>query len=1362
MQCFFFFAFLFLFHSINAQELQFKVRTLFSENSLNTNFHTDILEDKHGFLWIANNIGLIRYNGPNTTNFQVKDGLQSNEIYRLYDDSDSLLWIQHYFNQNIDIFNPLTNEVTTFEAYFGKNLPFTAHQIAYIFLSQEKTIYIKTRTGFYYKYLGKKQWQKIWKSTTNLSLSVQYINQNKLGQTWVQEKDTCYWVYKDGNTVNSHFVGDSLFVFGEHRQDLIFYQHQAKGIQFFRLKPTGESLEKLSTPIDINEIKNINTLLNHDNRKTHIWNETYQLLSFFNGKQLNLFQRAVIPDFLSFEERLADSLDLKGFYKLKYSNNEHRFIGAGEHLSIIHINHNHFETYPKTVKDNSQSTRAITVDNNNNIYVQSYNTDRLFWKKSPNQSEIIALPPLTESPGLSSFLSKDGHTIIMGTENARLITYNTLTEETHTYHSCDGVLPVFVLWAFWSVYEEVNGQIWIGSRDGIYLLDSVKKCIVPFEQYNDYTSLAKSVVLELYENDKGIWAATNTGLYLIDKNKGVIAYYHSKAIAPFKIPSDHISFIYEDVEQRFWLGTQGDGLIQLDLNTGNYQQWTTQEGLPNNRIHAIYPDDYNNLWLSSNYGLMKMNLDHKTFITFLPEDGLPHQEFNRKSHYKDHAGYLYFGGLKGIVKFHPKHFNRLSPPESNIPFRITKCSKWNREDNKEVDLSNQVLKNQPIDFYPDDVFLTFEYALMDFKAPESHQYSYKIEGYNDNWVITNEHSISFNGLPAGNYTLLIKARAKFSEWQKNNLSIKIRVHTPFYKTYWFIGLCLFVLISLLIAYYRFNIRRLRLQKEQLEQAVEKRTIQIKKDKETIEQQANDLKRLDELKNNFFVNISHELRTPLTLIATPLQHLLEQSILKKGSNKKQFETIKIAYQNSQKLQTLVDEILLLSKSEAHKLDLENSSIRLLPFLQQIHSSFEPKAATQGNDYEFIVDKSLDISIVTDWKKLERILYNLLSNAFKFSPTQKIAFSARLESNNNLIIEVSDFGQGIHPEDINQVFDRYYQSKHLTQIEQGGTGIGLALSYEFARLLGGSIKVISVLNEGSSFQLCLPIVLSNDKEAQSLFYMNQAILPIETKTLPTFLADQQSTILVVEDNDQLRSFIQQLLSDYFQVITAVDGQDAWDILNQENQSIDLIISDIMMPRLDGYQLSKKLKISKKWASTPLIILSARTTSKDKLTALRIGIDDYLVKPFNTQELIVRVQNLLRNYHRKKAAISKDIISKPVESSYLDSDELHIEWLMEVEQLAIQKIEEEAGLFNVATFAEELGLSDRQLRRKLKLLIGISPNQYLRELKLVLAKKYLEEQQFTSVAKVSASIGFNTPSHFIKLYTNRFGKSPLDYFL
>lgn len=1359
MQCFFFFAFLFLFHSINAQELQFKVRTLSSEQNLSTNFYTDVLEDKHGFLWIAGNIGLIRYNGSNTTNFQIKDGLQSNEIYRLYDDSDSLLWIQHYFNQNIDILNPLTNEVTTFEAYFDKNLPFTAHQIAYIFVSQEKTIYIKTRTGFYYKYLGKKQWQKIWKSTTNLSLSVQYINQNKFGQTWVQEKDTCYWIHKNGSTLNRHFVGDSLFILGEQQQDLILYQHQAKGIQFFRLKPTGDTLEKLSIPIEINEIKNINTLLNHGDRKTQVWNKTYQLLSFLNGKGLNLFQRTTIPDFLSFKEKLTDSLDLKEIYNLKYSNNEQRLIGTGENITIIHISNNYFKSYPKTVKDNSQSTRAIVVDMDNNIYVQSYDRDRLFWKKSPNQSKIIALPPLVESPGLSGTLSKDGRTIIMGTENASLVTYNTLTEETHTYHSCDGILPAFVLWAFWSVYEEVNGQIWIGSRDGIYLLDATQKCLVPFKQYNDYTSLAKSIVLELYENDKGIWAATNTGLYLIDKNKGVIAHYHSKATPPFKIPSDHISFIYEDSEQKFWLGTQGDGLIQLDFNTGNYQQWTTEKGLSNNSIHAIYPDDYNNLWLSSNYGLMKMNLKHKTFITFLPEDGLPHQEFNRKSHYKDSAGYLYFGGLKGIVKFHPKHFNQLHPPESNIPFRITKCSKWNREENKGVDLTKLVLKNQPIDFYPDDVFLTFEYALMDFKDPANHQYSYKIEGYHNNWVITNEHSISLNGLPAGNYTLLIKARAKFSEWQKNSLSIKIRVHTPFYKTYWFIGLCLFVLISLLIAYYRLNIRRLRLQKELLEQAVEKRTIQIKKDKETIEQQANDLKHLDELKNNFFVNISHELRTPLTLITTPLQYLLEQGILKKTSKTKEFETIQVAYQNSKKLQTLVDEILLLSKLEAHKLTVENTAIRLLPFLQQVYTSFKPKALVQGNDYQFTFDDNIDISISTDWKKLERILYNLLSNAFKFAPSQKIVLTANLEQGNYLNIEVKDFGQGIHPADKLQIFNRYYQSKHATQLEQGGTGIGLALSYEFAQLLGGELKVNSVLNQGSSFLLRLPIMLYEGKHAQETFYLNTDLLPIEqTKPTPPFSTHKTSTILVVEDNDQLRNFIQQLLSNYFQVLTAVDGQNAWDILNETQQTIDLIISDLMMPKLDGYQFSKKLKTSKKWASIPLIILTARTSTQDKLTALRIGVDDYLIKPFHTQELIVRAQNLLNNYYNKKAALSETV---EFDSIVPDEDAADMEWLIEMEKLAIQKIEKEAGNFNVATFAEELGLSDRQLRRKLKILVGISPNQYLRELKLMLAKKYLEAQRFTSISKVASSVGFNTPSHFVKLYTNRFGKSPLDYF-
>lgn len=1344
-----------------AQELQFKTNPITTQEGLLSNFSSDLLSDQHGFLWIASNYGLTQYNGSSTVHFQMKDGLQSNEIYRLYNDSDSILWIQHLFSQAIDLLNPATNNIQTFEAYFGTAVPFSDQQIAYIFRGEDKSMYIKTREGTYYHYLGHKKWQKLWSSTSDLSIPVQYINQNEKG-LWVQEKDSCYWVDKKGHTVFSSFVGDSIEVLGEHQQDLILYQFQAKGIQFYRLSAQSASLHPLQQPIVLSSIQNINVLLNHNEGTLHFWNPYYSLLYFSGFNTPYLFQLSELPSFLAFQEELSVPSYFKDFRHLKPTSQHQQMLNLGEHISMVNLNYNHFQNFPSSKINPNHSTRGIVVPSSGDLYVQSYTKGYSFWKKTANSSTITSLPLLQETAGLSSLLSKDGKTLIMGTENAQIVTYNTITQETNTYHSCEGVLPVFVMWAFWALHEEENGQIWIGSRDGIHLLDSSKNCIVPFEQYNDYPQLSKSIIWEFYENEKGIWVASNSGLYLIDKNKGVVAHYHSKAAAPFYLPSDNISFIYEDKQQNFWLASQGDGLLHLDNNTGQYQQWTTKEGLSNNRVHSIYEDAYHNLWMSSDYGLMKMDLATQKITTFLPEDGLPHEEFNRKSHYKDQDGYLYFGGLKGVTKFQPKDFHQPQHPTAIIPFKLIACSKWDNRKNQPTNITQQVLSSHIVELYPDDIFLTLEYVLMDFKDPNNHQYSYKIEGYTNDWIVTSNNSIRLSNLPAGEYTLTIRARAQFSTWQDNSIHVLIKSHTVFYKTPWFLSLCVLLLISSILFYYYWRIHHLNLKKEQLEQAVRKRTLQIKKDKETIEQQAQHLKELDASKNNFFVNISHELRTPLTLISTPLQQLLEQAILKNNLDKHAFKTLQVAYQNSQKLQTLVNEILLLSKLESHELTANPSSIGLLPFLQQTYASFESQAINQGNLYELEVSKELDTTILIDWKKLEHILYNLLSNAFKFAPSQSIVLRAQLEGEQQLLIEVEDAGQGIPAEDLPHIFDRYYQAKNSVVLEQGGTGIGLALSYEFAQLLGGSLEVHSVLNQGSCFQLRIPLIEGEKEHAQTLFYFQEDILPDSNSyVLPSFLSNQQSTLLVVEDNAQLCAFLQQLLSKDFQVLTARNGQDAWDLLQEQGVSVDLIISDIMMPKMDGYQLSKRLKNSQQWADIPLIILSARTTTQDKLTALRIGVDDYLIKPFHAQELLVRIQNLLQRYHHKKAALQQVSSSNVATEEELSRQEEQL-WLEKVEQLALEKIKKEAGQLNVVSFAEELGLSDRQLRRKLKQLIGMSPNHYLRELKLVLAKKYLEEQQFTSISKVAASVGFNTTSHFIKLYTERFGKSPLEYFL
>lgn len=1342
-----------------AQTLLFNNQTLSVEGGLSSRSLSCALEDNYGFIWVGSGFGLNRYDGYQTKVYQTKDQLQSNVIYQLYNDPDSFIWIQHN-NKVLDIIHPVSQKVWTFEAFFETQINFTSTDISYIFNNEHNHIYVKLTNGDYYRYFGGKNWQKIAFGSKNLETLLHYIYQDASFGTWVYEGKHCYHFDNNAQLLNSYSIPPNTYVLGiDPNHKLIWYQYNEGTFQFLEL--VNNNLELLQKAVDLNSIKNIYTRLNYIPKNIKLFSSQLNLLCIKNHEQNYLFKTASLPPKLRKEKAIELPTSLKKpNLNIAHFNNKNRLLIVTEVLQIISLTQNYFQHFPADLPPNNlHSTRSILIDTANTLYVQNYDLLNFLWKKTENTDSIETLKPIFHhnyGAGLSILLDQDQVTIWIGTENAKVIKYHPPSETVEYYQSCEGELPAFKFWAFWALHQDKNGQLWVGSRDGIHLLDTLQKCLVPYNQYNDYSKLAQSSIMHFHANERGLWVASNSGLYLIDSTKGVIEHYHSKASnEQYYIPSDYIVHIYESPTQQFWLATKGDGLIKWSPQNKKYKQFTELDGLSNNRIHAVYADQNNHLWMSSDNGLMSMNLENNLIKTFLPKDGLPHQEFNLKSHFQDNKGNLYFGGLRGIIKFNPAITNTAKQEEA--PLQITDCTKWTEQAQKPTNITPEVLNTNTIELYPNDILLTLRFALIDFKDPQNHQYTYKIDGYTKDWIISNDNFIQINSLPYGQYKLEIKGRSTFSTWQNNSIQLTLIVYAPFYTTWWFWILISSLLAGLIFIYYKYQVNKLEQQKKLLEDTVKERTIKIHKDKQTIEKQAEELQKLDNLKSKFFANISHELRTPLTLIKAPLQQLLEQVVVNNKIDNHQLSNIKTAYANSQKLNQLIDEILLLSKLDAKKLSLESENILLFDFLKQTFTNFESTANLYQIDFQFQTTITAAISISIDWKKLERILYNLLSNAFKFTPQKgQIILEALCPSPNSLIIRVKDNGLGIHPDDIEYVFDRYYQSKQLKNTEQGGTGIGLALSKEFAHLLGGTLTVSSVIDKGSTFELKLPIKLTNDPSTLTTSY-SIATLNYLPKISTSSPQNHKAKILIVEDNEGLRTFIANLLTKFYQVHTVIDGQAALAFLEENKVEVDLILSDIMMPRLDGFQLSKKIKANPKWATIPLLILSARADQQDKLTALRIGVDDYIIKPFDTSELLVRIQNLLHNYQQRQLALKESQVSDTTDSTNLDDNN----WLVEVEKMALQTIRALDGNFNLPDLAQALNLSERQFRRNIKNLVGLTPNQYLRELRLKVAKDYLEQKRFNSVQKVAQSVGFTTANHFSKLYEERYGKKPVKYF-
>lgn len=573
-------------------------------------------------------------------------------------------------------------------------------------------------------------------------------------------------------------------------------------------------------------------------------------------------------------------------------------------------------------------------------------------------------------------------------------------------------------------------------------------------------------------------------------------------------------------------------------------------------------------------------------------------------------------------------------------------------------------------------------------------------------------------------------------------------------------------------------------------------LQLQKANRKTEQQAHQLKDLDAAKSRFFANVSHELRTPLTLLLGPVRTLLKENQL----TEKQNRLLQMANQSGKQLNQLVNEILDLQKLEMGKMELNQKPTGLPAFISRYVAQFESLAQRQQIDFSFETNLADDLVASIDPEKCRQILYNLLSNAFKFTPaegrvklTLNIGGTAPLPIHqfanspiHRLQITVSNTGPGIHPDDLPHVFDRFFQTSRPDKPAEGGTGIGLALCHEYARLFGGNISVESTPGKGSVFSVVFPVTLADTSQLSQPEARPGAIeMVVSPQVSPSARpvnepanSTSKPAILVVEDNPELQDYIRLILEEKYHVVTAGNGQEALSVLNGELKmengewgrprdisilhSPFLILSDLMMPVMDGYQLLEKLKSDDATRHIPVIMLTARAEAQDRLKALRIGVDDYLTKPFDEEELLARIENLLVNYRNRQAAPEQkpDLQLPPAETEEVDlalsaSDQ---KWLEQFETYLLKNLS--SDILSVSLLAQQFAMSESTLLRQLKRLTGLTPVQYIQEIRLDKARHLLENRTYDSIAKVASEVGYIDPRSFSRLFNKRFGKLPSDF--
>jgi signal transduction histidine kinase/DNA-binding response OmpR family regulator len=662
-----------------------------------------------------------------------------------------------------------------------------------------------------------------------------------------------------------------------------------------------------------------------------------------------------------------------------------------------------------------------------------------------------------------------------------------------------------------------------------------------------------------------------------------------------------------------------------------------------------------------------------------------------------------------------------------------------------------MLKHINLKFNQD--FFSFQFAALDYTNPQKNQYAYYLEGLEDDWNYSgNRRFANYTGVPPGNYTFRVKGSNNDGYWNQEGASIAITILPPPWKTWWAYTIYGIFLIGLIYAWRKYDLKRQRLKQELKLGHVE----------------AEKLKELDTMKSRFFANISHEFRTPLTLILGPLQNLLSQS---KDEKSKQY--LNMMQRNARRLQNLINQLLNLSKLESGKMKLQAREENIVVLVNGYVQSFESLAKQKNIDLIFHSNEE-NIPLYVDKDKIEKILFNLLSNAFKFTNAGGAITIQVGKQADGIFVSITDTGHGILPEKLNYIFDRFYQADDSYSKDQEGTGIGLALAKELAKLHHGTISVESHIGEGSVFTVFLPAgkhhlkpdEIIDKPEMPAKREKIQEPVPEHEFSENTLAGedlpkpdefnekDDKPYVLIVDDNADLRSYMRDCLTEDYYIHEATEGVEGFSKATQ--QIPDLIISDVMMPKMDGYELCKKLKTDERTSHIPVILLTARASSESRIEGLETGADDFITKPFDYHELLTRIKNLIQLRNKLKEKFRKEIdynrLSK--ERDVISMDQQFIRKAKAVVEKNISEPE-----FSIENFAREMALSRVQLHRKLRALVDQSATQFIKTIKLNRAAELLKNKSGT-VSEIAYDVGFNTLPYFTKCFQEQFGVNPSEF--
>lgn len=903
----------------------------------------------------------------------------------------------------------------------------------------------------------------------------------------------------------------------------------------------------------------------------------------------------------------------------------------------------------------------------------------------------------------------------------------------------------------WDILEDDDQLLWIATLGGgLDVLNQSNQKITHLKGYTGANSVSSNYITALFKDRMGnIWIGTSSGVDFWQKRTKKFIHFTPNPHRETGLSNGNIYDILGDSYGYVWITTR-DGLNRFNPKTNQFKVFRVEDGIADNSTLNIVEDHDRNLWLSSSKGLTLIKVKKKgnevsyAFSNFDQQDGLQGKEFNVNAAYVTSKGQLIFGGANGLNLFKPKDIisDHVMPKISLSELQIAnKNVAVGEEVNGSIVLAKALNGVDELVLNHRQNVFSIEFTALNFFNPDKIKYRYMLEGFDKRYQEPTDkiRRATYTNLDPGHYTFKVMSTNSSGDWMLNEKRIHIRVLPPFWRTPVAYILYLFSFVTALYLIRRSGINKLRagfaLEQER--------------------QEAKRMHELDLLKIKFFTNVSHEFRTPLSLIITPMEKLIRQT-----TDETKKEQMKLVQRNSRRLLNLVNQLLDFRRMEVQELKLHPKSGDIVAFIKELTFSFTDIAEKKNIELEFATAVN---SLVTkfDHDKIERILFNLLSNAFKFTTDGGAVYvSLTIERNEEgktyLLLKIRDNGIGIEGDKLDKIFERFFQNEVPGSMVNQGSGIGLSITKEFVNLHGGNIWVESKLDEGSTFTVTLPC----DDATETTFNIGQKFtVPLKNKTtsdlnVPVQLGNMQkkTSLLLIEDNEDFRFYLKDNLKEYYQIYEAANGKEGWQRLLSAHPN--LVVSDISMPEMNGIDLCKKIKADKRTVHIPVILLTALTAEETQLAGLQIGANDYVMKPFNFEMLLSKIKNLLAQQESFKKTYQKQVDMNTVQEEIESVDEKFMRQLLTMLEKNLANAD-----YSVDQLSSELNMSRVGLYKKLIMLTGKSPVEYIRTYRLKKGEALLLKSQL-SISEIAYAVGFNNPKYFSKYFKQEFNELPSAY--